>query len=354
MSHSLVIAVTGMSAGSNPAPGVAVIRSLRAASWSEELRAVGLSYDPLDTGNYLNGIADSVYLMPFPSQGSKMMFASIQAIHKKWPVDVLLPTLDAELPVLLKLAPRLRMLGIHTFLPRPAELELRSKAKLGELQTKLGISVPRSVTLYDPRQIATLGRQIGYPAVIKGQYYEAYVAGSPAEAESFFARLRERWGLPVIAQEHIAGQEYDVAALGDGEGSMVGSVAMRKMQLNDKNKAWGGVTVDHPGLYEFVKEAVAKLRWRGPCELEVMHSARDQRFYLIEINPRFPAWIYLSVGAERNLPAATVRLALGEEVEVMEPAAAGAFFLRHCHDEIHQIKDYEMLMTQGELNRGVS
>ncbi len=346
----LCVAVTGMSAADNPAPGVPVIRALRHQADAGRLRIIGLSYDPLDCGNYLPGIADHVYLTPYPSQGTEVVFETLASIHRELPIDVLLPTLDAELPALLKLRPRLDALGIRTFLPREPALRLRSKARLGELRDALGIRVPKSVALADSRGIGELEREFPFPVVVKGQFYEAHFAYSPAEVESLFRRLRGRWGLPVVVQEYIAGEEYDVAAVGDGDGGLVGAVPMRKMQLTDKGKAWGGVTVSSPELAAFVAEVIEKLRWRGPCELEVMKSQADSRFYLIEINPRFPAWIYLAVGAGRNLPWAAVRLALGEKVPAMPPADAGVMFLRHSCDQILRLADYETLITRGELS----
>ncbi|MCP4662869.1 MAG: ATP-grasp domain-containing protein [bacterium] len=346
----LSVAVTGMSAADNPAPGVSVIRALRHGADDGRLRIIGLSYDPLDPGNYLPGIADHVFLTPYPSQGTEVVFETLTRIHEHLPIDVLLPTLDAELPAILKLLPRLHALGIRTFLPREQALRLRSKARLGELRDTLGIRVPKSVALSDSRGVGELEHEFHFPVVVKGQFYEAHYACSPPEVESLFRSLRGRWGLPVIVQEFIAGEEYDVAAIGDGDGGLVGAVAMRKMQLTDKGKAWGGVTVSSSELSAFVAEVIAKLRWRGPCELEVMKSQADSRFYLIEINPRFPAWIYLSVGAGRNLPWAAVRLALGEEVPAMPPAEAGVMFLRHSCDQICNLADYETLMTRGELS----
>jgi carbamoyl-phosphate synthase large subunit len=49
-------------------------------------------------------------------------------------------------------------------------------------------------------------------------------------------------------------------------------------------------------------------------ELELIKTSGND-LYLIEINPRIPAWVYLAVGAGQNLPEALVKLALGIEVE---------------------------------------
>ena len=349
----ITVAVTGLNATDNPAPGVPVIRALRAAP--QDLEIVGLAYDALDPGNYMEGIADHVYLMPYPSHGADVVFERLRAIHAETPLDVLIPTLDSELPAYIKLAGRLAELGIRMFLPDEAGLRQRAKDRLSEMGEQLGIRVPKSVALSDPTRIPHLDSEDGgglrFPLMVKGQFYDAHIAYSPMEVQHHFERLRAKWGVPIILQEFVAGEEFDVVCLGDGDGGLVGSVAMRKMQLTDKGKAWGGVTVADPRLEAFVRDAMAKLKWRGPCEIEVMRAQEDGRLYLIEINPRFPAWCYLTVGAGRNLPWATVRLALGEDLAPMPPAPAGVMFLRHSFDQICTMSDYAALTTAGQLHR---
>ncbi|MEZ5148228.1 MAG: hypothetical protein R2759_14490 [Bacteroidales bacterium] len=51
---------------------------------------------------------------------------------------------------------------------------------------------------------------------------------------------------------------------------------------------------------------VGSTKWRGGFELELIKDFSNT-FYLLEVNPRMPAWIYLSVGVEQNIPEALVR-----------------------------------------------
>lgn len=348
MPQKLTVAVTGLNAVDNPGPGVPVIRAIREGAGFEG-RIVGLAYNALDPGVYMDGICDDVYLSPYPSEGSRAMLARIEEIHAKVPLDVILPTLDSELSAFLKIEPELARMGIRMFLPSEEGLALRSKAKFAELAETHGISVPRGRAVTDALSIHRLHEEFTFPLMVKGQFYEAYIAYSPVEAEAIFHRISAKWGLPVVVQEFIAGEEYDVVALGDGEGGLIGAVPMRKMQLTDKGKAWGGVTINDPGMNGFVREVVSKLRWRGPCELEIM-KGRDGGYYLIEINPRFPAWVYLSVGAGQNLPWAAVRLARGERVDPLPPYSVGTMFIRHSMDMIYPLSMYEAITTGGELH----
>ena len=71
--------------------------------------------------------------------------------------------------------------------------------------------------------------------------------------------------------------------------------------------------------------------------------------YLIEINPRFPAWIYLSAGAGMNLPEALVKLALGEPQTDLPPVPAGVMFIRYAWDTIVTLQNFEAIVTGDGL-----
>ena len=83
-------------------------------------------------------------------------------------------------------------------------------------------------------------------------------------------------------------------------------------------------------------------------ELELIKTI-DSKYYLIEINPRIPAWVYLAVGAGQNLPEALVKLALGKNVKPYTNYDVGKMFIRYSWDMIVDLKEFEKLSTFGEL-----
>lgn len=347
---SLRIAVTGLNASYSPGPGVPVIRALREEkSFNGEI--IGLTYDPFDPGIYMDGICDHSYIIPYPSEGYEAFLMRIKDIHAKTPFDVIIPTLDAELSSFMRISNELNDIGVHLFLPEKESFDFRSKVHFHELAERYDIQVPRGKTISDPATLLTIHKEFDYPVMIKGQYYEAYIAYSSMEADHIFRKISAKWGLPVIIQEFIVGEEYDITALGDGRGNLIGAVPMKKMQLTDAGKAWGGITIKDDGLMHFVENVVNKLKWRGPCELEVMKSKKDSNYYLIEINPRFPAWCYLLVAAGQNLQWATVRLALGENVEPFKNYQVGTMFIRNSIDHIYPLSQYQEITTSGELHK---
>ena len=83
-------------------------------------------------------------------------------------------------------------------------------------------------------------------------------------------------------------------------------------------------------------------------ELELIRSENGD-LYVIEINPRIPAWVYLAVGAGQNMPEALVSLALGAEVKPFETYDVGKMFIRYSYDLITDMKEFERLSMDGRL-----
>lgn len=348
MGAPLTVAVTGLNATDNPGPGVAVIRSLR-ASPDFNGRIVGLAYDALEPGIYARDLIDDVFLIPYPSQGLNALRDRLEYVHAKERLDVVIPTLDAELPGFVDLAPTLREWGVGTMLPTREQLDLRSKARLTALESK-GIPVPASKVLSDVGQLYAIHESLTYPIVVKGPYYGAKVCPTLEDAIKGFHKMVAEWGYPVIAQQFVAGEEVCVVAVGDGEGGLVGAVSMRKTVITDKGKGWAGVAIRDAGLDAIAETFMRVTKWRGPCELEVIRDARGG-YHVLEVNPRFPAWCYLSAGAGMNLPFAVAELAAGRAVAPMRDYRVGTMFVRIALDQITDLEGFSRISTAGELVR---
>ncbi len=345
----LNIAVTGLNATDNPAPGIPVIRCVRDALKKNIGKVIGLTYDAFDTGIYDGDLLDEVYLIPYPSEGETALLKRLEYIHSRTPIDVFIPTLDSEITNVNRLQTELTSMGIRMFLPTEEQFRLRSKALLAEFCKKHGISCPRTKIINDPRMLGDALKEFGNPLVVKGTFYEAYMASSVEEAHIHFQRLKAKWGLPIIVQEYLPGEEYDVACVGSGTGKLIGAVPMRKLRLTEKGKAWAGVTIKDPVLTKLSEKLIKALKWQGPCELEFLKEQKSGKYYLVEINPRFPSWIYLSAGVGVNLPAAVVELAQGKKVKPLEAPKPGISFVRHATDLVCPISYLESLTTFGEL-----
>lgn len=343
---SLTVALSGLNAIDSPGPGVPVVRGLREVP-ERDIKIIGLAYENLEPGIYMPGIADRVFIMPYPSEGTVALKERLEYIFSVDKPQVIIPNFDAEILPYIRLSKWLNERGVCTFLPTEEQFEERQKNRLSEFGEKYGISVPESYAVNTLAELFAQGKLLGYPMVIKGKFYEAGIARSYQEAEDWYFKISAKWGLPIIIQKFIKGEEFNVAGLGDGSGETIAAVCMRKQYITDKGKAWGGITVSDPRMIELTRHFVSKTQWKGPFELELMKDGRGD-FHLMEINPRMPAWIYLAVAAGQNIPFATVQLALGEKVEPLPPYQAGIMFIRYSWDLITHVNSFHEFSIKGE------
>ncbi len=345
--NKITVAVTGLNAIDSPGPGVGVIRSLRDCP-DLDVRIVGLAYENLEPGIYMDFLIDKTYEIPYPTAGIEALAARLDYIHQREKLDVIIPNFDAELPNFIHLSGELKEKGIHTFLPSLSELEALDKLHLHHFGKEHGMRVPRTIEVPEAGRIPELEDDLDYPMVVKGRFYEAIIARNREEVYSAFTRLSAKWGLPVIVQEFVEGTEIDIAGLGDGNGRLIGAVPMRKLYITDKGKAWSGVTLKDDRLLDYTHRFIKASQWRGGFELEIMRKAKEDTLYLMEINPRFPAWIYTTAAVGQNLPAALVKLATGHKVAPFRDYQVGKMFIRYAWELITDIENYRQIATTGE------
>lgn len=346
--QAITVAVSGLNNIDSPGPGIPVIRALKESA-AFDVRIIGLSYESLEPGLYMHDLVDKSYQIPMPSAGTTSLLERLAYIHEKENIAVIIPNFDAELHNFIKLAPQLKtQFGIGTFLPTLEQFESRHKSVLFEFGKANGVKVPYHKMIYSASEVYQLENEFKYPLVIKGKYYDASIAATPEQAVNYFHKISAKWGLPIIVQEFVSGNEVNVTAIGDGQGKCVGAVPMRKLYITDKGKAWSGISLDDEELITIANRVIANSKWRGGCELEFIKSG-DGTYYLLEMNPRFPAWVYLAKGCGQNHPEALVRLALGEEVKPFTTYDTGKMFVRYSFDQIVNLSEFEQISTRGEL-----
>lgn len=342
------IAVTGLNAVDSPGPGIAVIRGLK-ESKHFDARIIGLAYENLEPGIYMRDLVDKVYQIPYPSVGHETLMSRLEYIHRKEKIDVIIPNFDAELFSFIKLAPTLKSMGIHSLLPTLEQFDARLKGNLNEYGDKHSILVPKSAVVFNLDELSKTLKGFDYPVMVKGKFYEAYKAYSYEQAQAYFHKISAKWGTPIILQQFVQGQELNVTAIGDGKGRLIGAVPMRKTYITDTGKGWAGISLDDESLVEMARQLVEGTKWAGGLELELIKEDSTGHPYLIEINPRFPAWVYLAVGCGQNHPEALVRMAMGEQIEPFEDYEVGKMFIRYSYDMICDLKDFQQIAVMGEL-----
>lgn len=321
------VIVTGMHSGANPSPGLGVARSIRAAR--PDIRIIGLDYSPLSTGMHSDAIDDRV-LLPKWSEIQVGTWASQLREMLREEDSLLIPNLDLEVHLLAHELPD----SVSILAPSTHALALVAKPPATAAEI-LGLALPKSAAAGDWNEIERVVHSSPYGVWVKGAYYEAFRASTTREVEVISGVLTERWGPAWYVESHTPGQECSIV-FSAWRGRLIDCAYMEKSSLTAEGKTWSGhITEIPPPLLEPLRRFVSKAQWTGGGEIEMIKTWENAHV-LMEINPRFPAWVNGATICGVNLPAALVEAALSGEVrravledEFASPRIrAGAGFVR--------------------------
>lgn len=342
-----VIAISGINATDNPGPGVPVARSLKEAN--PEIFTVGLSYDLHDPGNYMDFVFDATFRLPYPTQGWEALKRKLLDIKARCGLDVVIPCLDAELPLFVGHQEELlRDFGIKSFLPTNQQFNLRAKDHLVALCNDIGCRHPETKVVNSLNSLQESLKDTNYPVVVKGNYYMAKFAFTPDDACHSAIEIANDWGWPILLQKPVSGVELNVVGLGDGQGGSLGHMAIKKLKTTKLGKIWNGITIKSAALEALTERFLEATKWRGPYELECMVSqaALGEEIYLIEVNPRFPAWVYFATGCQLNLPQRLIDFVNTGNCEASCEYEAGRYFVRYCFELVTDLEKLQELSVE--------
>ncbi len=344
--NEIIVGISGINAVDNPGPGVGVARSLKEAE-GLKVKTVGLAYDAMEPGIYMDWIIDKAFLVPYPSDGNEAFLDRLYYIKENYGLDFVIPNLDAELPLFIKYQQKLHDAGIQTFIPTTEQFELRSKTRLAKVAQKIGITFPESIVVASYDDLDNAIDKLELPVMVKGAFYNAYRAETKAEAHGHYSKIVAEWGYPIIVQKVVSGEEMNVVGVGDGDGGSLGMVGIRKMWITSQGKIWTGVTVKSEQMLTAAERFIKEYGWKGGFELECIVDGNN--VYLIEINPRLPAWSYFATGVGINLPANMLRAVFGEKVSGPFEYQAGKLFVRYTQELVTDLDPFRQITTKGEL-----
>jgi len=335
------VAVSGLNNTDNPAPGIPVIKGIQAKN-----EIVGFSYDANEPGNYMQ-MTGKTYLMPYPSLGFAELKNRLEYIQEKEGLDAVIPCLDAELPLYIKYQDEIEAMGIKLCLPSLKNFELRNKNKLDKLSQELKITYPKTYEVSSVSELVECTKTSNFPLMVKGNYYKAYMSYNLESAIDNFYKISNEWGFPVLVQEVVTGEELNLVGVGDGKGELKGAVAIKKLTTTEIGKIWTGVTIQNDKMMQMAKDFVALTKWKGPFELECIVNMNQ--VFMIEINPRFPAWVHFATEIGVNLPQMVVDIMEGVESKPILKYPQNKMYVRYTQELVTDFTDYMQLLSKKEL-----
>ena len=291
------VVVSGMHSGPNPSPGVGLARSLKLAR--PDLRVVGADHSPASSGLH-DDVLDDVLRFPGWDEIHEDTWLTQMADLVADEDTVLLPTMDLEVRLLAV------GLGPHDRILSPSKTALDAVRKPATLVADaLGLRTARFEKDTTRAAVERFTRHAPYGVWVKGEHYEAFRAHYPEQAMALGAFIEEAWGGAWHLEEHLPGQECGLAfsAL---DGVLLDAIFTTKALVTPEGKTWSGdVTEISDDLWARLADFVADVGWTGGGEVELIRSWAGE-LTVMELNPRFPAWIHGATLSGANLPATII------------------------------------------------
>ena len=304
MTRNLTIYISGLYSGTNPQPGVGIARSLRQAYPNAKL--IGVEYSNRCSGIHWPDF-DEIWLQrPWTELDLSVHGREIR--NRLDDGALWISSIDLEIMWLADIFPD----GHPNLLtPRMDALRRVSKPAISACEG-LPARVPDYVmTDISDWELHAFCRKYDWKVWLKGPYYEAVRTPSWADLEHWRKVLSTAWAVDSLSvQAHVTGYEESVM-LSAHQGELLDCVHMCKRDLTELGKTWAGNTASvAPEIVYPLRKIVRDLKWTGGAELEMVRDAEDN-LWLLEWNPRYPAWVHGSTITGRNLPAALVEGATG-------------------------------------------
>lgn len=287
--------------GAGGPAGYSVLQRLLDTNPSFELHAADAS--PLASG---------LFLVPehrrhiVPLGASRRFVIEVGEVCRQSGVDLVIPTVDSELlPMAMS---RGRFSSHNTSVAVSPVSGLRACEDKVRLTRVLEGLIPTAATeIWTGQDIPADWR---HPLVAKPR------RGSGARGVSIIREPSELSAVPAdgsyLIMEYLPGPEYSVDVFRTRGGSVLAAVPRERLRV-DSGVAIAARTLHDAELERFATRAVEALELEGVANVQFRRD-HNGRPTLLEINPRFPGTMPLTVGAGVDMPNLAVADALGEDV----------------------------------------
>lgn len=335
------ITILATSVGNDGFPSV---RPALKENGEREVHIVGADINPVAAGLLMSDVGT---VIPPRSQPEELIDRLVQ-VCRNTAVDVLLPLSTEDQEFYAARADRFTSIGVPVATSSLSALRTAND-KLALLQAchSAGVPCPRFVPVATSAELRSAAAEVGYPErpfVLKLNRGTG-TAGVKIVDPSLdaFSRLFDRNNIhiryedlelglagvdplpPMHVAQYLPGRELSVDVLCH-EGKAL-SVVVRDRVATLFGMATHAAVIDHPAAEAAARQVVELL---GLSYVVNVQFRCDEEGVprLMEVNPRIPGTIGLSIAAGVNMPYLAVKLALGEEI-VPGQAVVGMEFIRY-------------------------
>jgi carbamoyl-phosphate synthase large subunit len=317
--------------GTGGPSGVSFMKALADDPWD----IYSADIDPYAAGLYL---VDSDHRVIVPRGDSETFVAEIIELCVRLRIDVLVPTVDSELLPLAIARHELAEHGVSLVLA--SEQTLRDCLDKWTLHARCvgALRVPDTVLVdadFDPSACAL-------PVIVKPR------SGSGSRGVHRVDEVEELTRLPrdatLLVQEYLPGSEYSLDVLARADGAIVTVVPRARLKV-DSGIAVTGRTVHDESLERIGALIAKRIGLTSVANVQVKLTG-DGEPALLEVNPRFPGTMSLTVASGVNMPRLCVQEALGIEMPSEMPFAEIAM-VRFLEEHFMDFSEIEALQAEA-------
>ena len=246
--------------------------------------------------------------------------------------DLVVPVRDATTRLVAEMAETFPA-GTATLLDTPDRIEqLQDKARFGKLAAELGVPTP-TTHFPDETDIETIRREATFPVVVKPTNASGARGIRRVERpEELLAAVRavRREDGEVIVQEFVdhSGGHYSIGAVFDREGTPR-TVHAYKELLQYPDSGGPAIRAKTVAIEPWVDEMLGLLEaieWTGPAHMDVLFDPDEERYKLLEVNPRLWSSIALTIDSGVDIPGVMLDIVNGTE-----PASSSDYRTDQCY-----------------------
>lgn len=245
----------------------------------------------------------------------------IEKTVREHKVNIILPMVNGAIGI----AAKCRKVLPEVFIP-VTELEtvtpLYDKAEAAKIFKEAGFPIPKTYTVLSAK----------LPAIAKPRH------GGASKGIKIFYDIEDLMHLQnlqeYIVQEYIAyRKEYTVDCYVDAKGNILVAVPRERLEILG-GESVRTITCHNPELEKFSKEVIEKFRLRGPVNLQFLHDLDNDRYLLLEVNPRLGGAVIGSIKAGAPIADYIMKEAVGLPLEPCDDWKEGTLLARYLKEAV--------------------
>ncbi|MBU1071473.1 hypothetical protein KKG65_03640 [Patescibacteria group bacterium] len=330
-----VALVTDLKVVDSPQAGLGVARCLKEAGFE----IIGVDDTPFVTLN--PGLFKKVFCWDeLRTLNFDALIKKLIDIKKIYGLDYIFSCYDETTILFSFIKDKLDFLKIKLVAPPKQTLKSLRKDNLAKIiNGRDKYLVPKGKVFSDTERALEYADTLEYPVICKGLIKGAYISKNGDDLKQNIQKIANIWNngeVSCLIEEYILGK-YINCIVAIKKNKIVGFVEMEKICLDQNGATWFGKIKQTKDLFPLAEELV-KSNDFATSIIEIETIKKEGKYFVYEINPRSPAWIYAPCMLGLNLPK-LVTLPSNQKVNFIDKEG---FFGREVKHFIRQdIQNYE-------------